>query len=466
MGFELIVQWTVFLIVVAIMASRRQLTIFHPTSVYLAFHAIVFCIRPTLVYIFEFDSLWIYMKFTPTDEVMVRTLYLSSAGLIAFCVTFLLTSKEPGPKEIEGRRELLPGERKAFFAMALIMAPLGIYSITAANMQGEHINGVYVMTGTSGYINDLQQVLIPITIFFLLVSRWKWYAYLPLIIFFYYRATQGWGRWTIILTFFALILVHAWQHRKNFPALKFVLPIPVIAILFANLGLDRAYMRNLISGNHEDIRDVLSEEATLSDRLDTMDFANFDYLTYIVDKVPKETETYTYGTQYLQIFTEPIPRKIWKSKPIGPPVSFFNLNDYGNFLGLTPSLVGDGWMSGGWIGSLLTMSLAGWALGLLYNWFIRNQQNIFYCFIFLIVNAMIVQLYRDGGISIAKFLLFTLSPIFLWMFFSKYLFPDEIEEEDVEDDEYDDWEDEDEYLDADESDEPTFIPQESPPSHI
>src|SRR5690606_32109190 len=189
MGFELIVQWTVFFIVVAIMASRQQLTIFHPTSVYLAFHAIVFCIRPTLVNIFDFDSLWIYMRFTPTNEVMVHTLYLSSAGLIAFCVAFLLTSREPGPKEIDGRRELLPGERKSFYAMALILAPLGIYSVFGANVQGEHINGVYVITGTCGYLNDLQQVLIPITIFFLFVSLCKWYAYLPLLFFFYYRAT-------------------------------------------------------------------------------------------------------------------------------------------------------------------------------------------------------------------------------------------------------------------------------------
>lgn len=432
-GFELIIQWLVFAIVVAVMAARRQLTIFHPTSVYLAFHAVVFCIRPTLVHVLGFDMVWNYIGFQPTATEMAHALYLSSAGLIVFCTAFALTSPHPGPKYIDDRRDFTSGEMKAFYVTLILLAPPGLYSIFAADMQGEHIDGVYVMTGTTGYLNDLQQVLIPITVLFIVVNRWKWWSFLPFLMFLYYRATQGWGRWTIILTFFALILYHAWDHRKNFPSLKFLIPLPLVAVLFANLGLDRAYFRNLIEGNTEDIRNVLDEETPFQDRFDTLDFANFDYLTYIVSVVPEQTHTYTYGTQYLQIFTEPIPRKLWKGKPIGPPVSFFNLNDYGNFLGLTPALVGDGWMSGGWIGALLTMALAGWGLGLFYNWFANNQTNVFYCFIFIMTNAVIVQLYRDGGISIAKFLLFSLLPIFVWMFIASYLFPSQHVEEEDED---------------------------------
>jgi hypothetical protein len=413
---------------------RRQLTIFHPTSVYLAFHAIVFCIRPTLVYFFNFDLVWNYMRFSPTDAEMAHALYLSSAGLIVFCVAFMLTSPHAGPKEVEGRREVTPEERKAFFVMVLLLTPLGLYSIFGSNMEGERVGGVYIMTGTSGYLNDLQQILIPITVLLVVMCRWKWYSFLPLIAFLYHRASEGWGRWTIILTFFALILFHAWEKRRDLPSLKFLVPLPLIFVLFANLGLDRAYFRNLISGNQADIRDILDQERTFQDRFDTLDFANFDYLTYIVAVVPERTETYTYASQYLQIFTEPIPRKLWASKPIGAPVVFFDLNHYGNFIGLTPALVGDGWMSGGWIGALLTMALAGWGLGILYNWFIRNQHNIFYCYTFLIINAVVVQLYRDGGISIAKFLLFSLVPIFVWMFLARYVFPGQPPEEEIDDD--------------------------------
>lgn len=441
-GFELFVQWTVFFLMVGIMAARRQLTIFHPTSVYLAFHAIVFCIRPTMVHFFDFDMVWNYMQFTPTDTEMARALYLSSAGLIVFCVAFILTCPHPGPKHFGGKYEFSPEEKKSFWLMVLLVAPLGVLSIVASDMQGEHVGGVYIMTGTSGYLNDLQQVLIPITVLIVVMCRWKVWAFVPLLAFLYHRASLGWGRWTIILTFFTLVLLYSWEKRKDLPSLKFLVPLPLIFVLFANLGLDRAYFRNLVTGNQEDIRDVLEEGKTIQERFDNLDFANFDYLTYIVAVVPEKTETYTYASQYLQIFTEPIPRKLWKNKPAGAPIVFFDLNDYGNFLGLTHSLVGDGWLSGGWIGALLTMALAGWGLGLLYNWFINNQHNMYFCFIFLITNAMIVQLFRDGGISITKFLLFCLFPVFVWMFIAKYIFPTPLP---AEEDQDEDWLEEEEY---------------------
>jgi hypothetical protein len=40
---------------------------------------------------------------------------------------------------------------------------------------------------------------------------------------------------------------------------------------------------------------------------------------------------------------------------------------------------------------------------------------------FLVVNAMAVQLFRDGGISIFKFLLFPFMPIFVWQVLSHRL---------------------------------------------
>jgi oligosaccharide repeat unit polymerase len=424
-GFEIFVQWSVFAAVLFYLWARRQLTIFHPTTVYLAFHALVFCIRPTLVNYLGFDLVWNYTGHFPTGEEMALALYLSSAGLVVFCIAFVMTSPHPGPAADAGPGAFTASQKKAFWTMAALLAPLGVYSVFAARPEGHHVGGVFVMTGTTGYVNDLQQVLIPITILLIVMCRWRWYSFLPFLIFLYYRAAQGWGRWTIVLTLFALVLFHTWENRKNLPALRFLLPLPLVFVLFSNLGLDRSYFRNLIEGEEpEESVTVLDTSESFASRFDTLDFANFDYLTYIVAVVPERTETYTYGSQYLQLFTEPIPRRFWKNKPAGPPVVFFDLNDYGNFLGLTPSLVGDGWMSGGWIGALLTMALAGWLLGLLYTWFFRNQHSFYCCFTFLIVHAVIVQFFRDGGISIAKFLLFCLLPIFVWKLLAKFLFPE------------------------------------------
>ena len=102
-------------------------------------------------------------------------------------------------------------------------------------------------------------------------------------------------------------------------------------------------------------------------------------------------------------------------------MKFYDLNDYGNFVGLTPSIVGDGWQSGGWTGMIVTLSFAGGMLGYGYKWFTRNQDVVHKACAFLIVNAMIIQLFRDGGISIFKFLFFSLVPLFVWQFLSNRL---------------------------------------------
>jgi hypothetical protein len=149
-------------------------------------------------------------------------------------------------------------------------------------------------------------------------------------------------------------------------------------------------------------------------KYDTQDFANFDYLTFVLAIVPSRTGTFTYGSQYLQLFTEPIPRKLWPGKPLGSPVGFFSLNSYGNFNGLTPSLVGDGWMSGGWLGLVVTMGFFGGLWGLFHRWFWANNGRSLSAMVYLIALAMSVQQFRDGGISIAKFLFWNLSPLILW----------------------------------------------------
>ncbi|NET39108.1 MAG: oligosaccharide repeat unit polymerase [Cyanothece sp. SIO1E1] len=277
------------------------------------------------------------------------------------------------------------------------------------------------MTGSSGYANSAQQVLIPISIISIVVFKWKWFSYIPFLLFAYHRLSHGWGRWTVILPVLAIIMYYCWVNRKNFPPVRWLIPLPFLFILFNQMSKNRHYFQNLINPADttysivEETDSVIDKQFALQNQWDTLDFANFDFLAYIVDKVPRETKTYTYGTQHLQLFTEPIPRKLWRGKPAGPPIQYFNLNDYGNFMGLTYSIIGDGWMSGGWIGVVVNMIIAGAGLGVAYKWFIRNQHHIFKVTIFIITNSVLLQLFRDGGIvTMAKFMLFTQLPILFW----------------------------------------------------
>jgi len=183
------------------------------------------------------------------------------------------------------------------------------------------------------------------------------------------------------------------------------------------LGKNRDYFQQWLDTGKkpEQTEAVLSPQEALKRKYDTQEFANFDYVCFVAAVVPSRTGTFTYWAQYLQLFTEPIPRAIWTGKPVGAPVWLFNLNEYGNFLGLTVSLVGDAWMSAGWIGIVVTMSLVGGFLGVLHRWFWKHTDNSMAALAYLTFLGMLPQWYRDGGISIAKFAFWNLSPLLLWV---------------------------------------------------
>jgi hypothetical protein len=258
--------------------------------------------------------------------------------------------------------------------------PIGLYSIQAQNFSGRHVRGVYILTESSGYINDFQQVFVSIVVIVAYVLRWKWYSYIPLALFIYYRAGQGQARWMMVYAVIFMVLIYLWDSRRKLPPVWVLLPVTLMLWMFANLTLDRTFVRRWIQGDELIVPIAEKGDTSFREKYDTMDFANFDYLVFVLDTVPEKTRGYNYGAQHLQLFTEPIPRKLWAGKPIGAPVTLIDWSRFGNTLGITYSVVGDGWISYGWIGVGVNMLLYGVALaasaGLLCCFGSRPQQIV------------------------------------------------------------------------------------------
>jgi hypothetical protein len=313
-----------------------------------------------------------------------------------------------------------PEQRRAFLLVGILLAPVIAYSIEQShtNYAMENRGGVYISTGAGGYTVEAQYMAGPLVCAFILMTRFRWYGVALLVPYVGYRAFSGMSRWTFVLLFVALGLVYAWNKRlKWISPWLFVFVIPVFFI-FKTVGDDRTIVKRFFTGEQYETEDKTMPGSSALDRFrqtyDKPDFANFDFLAFVVAAVPEKTGTYSYGVQYLQLFTEPIPRKLWPGKPAGAPVGFFNLNNYGDFLGRTVSLVGDGWMSAGWLGVFITMGIAGSLLGLAHRWFWRHCEDNMVALFYLVGLAMLPQWFRDGGISISKFLFWNLSPVVLW----------------------------------------------------
>ncbi len=415
----LVGQVLLWLIIVGVFLASGQASIFHPLTIYLAFHGVVFVARPLLVHYVHFDSVFYFMRISPTEQDYIKTLAVSAVALVIFSVSCFLAGRirssyamvPPPPLGIE--------EIKALVVTTLVLSPLVAYSILISNtggVTGESRGGIYVMTGASGYTADAQLMAGPLICLWLAATRFSRIGLLPLIAYVGYRSYCGVGRWTIVLLFLALAVIYAWQKRVRWlPLWSVALAVPLF-MLFLAIGHNRALVNNLLTGQSVDEAvEPMTEQEKLKAKYDTQEFANFDYLCYVVKFVPDRTGTFTYGTQYLQLFTEPIPRKLWPGKPLGAPVGMFNLNSYGNFYGLTVGFPGDAWMTGGWIGLIIVIGFLGLVLGRAHRWFWNHSSDNVRALFYLVALAMLPQWFRDGGIGLAKFLLWNWLPLIIWL---------------------------------------------------
>src|SRR5215469_4017532 len=89
-------QALLWLVVIGLFLASRQASIYHPLTVYLGFHGLVFVIRPLLVYGFNLASVWEYMLIQPSEHDLVLTLAVSSTALVAFGVPCWLAGRTRG----------------------------------------------------------------------------------------------------------------------------------------------------------------------------------------------------------------------------------------------------------------------------------------------------------------------------------------------------------------------------------
>ena len=429
MGVQLALyaQLAFFLLIAVPFLLNRRASLFHPLSFYLLFHFIVFVLRPFMVHYLKFDGRWIYMRYFPSDDEFAFTLLVSSVALLVFslCCWFFGRSNVPPALPTLRFPDFTSKERKAYNWTLLLLGPLTLFSMLFASqdivvndvgdiqMTQDMATGITIYVNTTGYVVDAQTMFGSLAVLTMWRFRFAIWTWLPIVFFVLYRGFLGGGRWPMITTMLTILLIYLYRTRKRWFRVRYLAVLLPLFVFFQNIGLDRNYFRDMIDGGQRVVHQI-PEERTWLQQQDNPDFANFEFLAFILNVVPERSGTYTYFTQYLQIFTEPIPRILWSEKPIGAPIQLINLNNYGNFIGLTNSLAGDGWLSFGWVGLVITMALVGLFLGWLHRRFWSNISNVRIVVTYCTFIPLTVLWFRDGGISIAKTALFTLLPIFIW----------------------------------------------------
>lgn len=410
-------------------ARMSAFSVFHPLTFYLLFHSFVFVFRPIVAYMGDFRFIYRVYQFTPSPDDKLAVILASNLGMLVFAFFSLRAGHAPMRFKQDAfaqteRDRLIPA---ALWALAICL-PIGLTSLfwrygraaaDFSDMVMDRGTGTLINTGANGYLAEAQLMLATACAMIGWLFRFRLVALMPLIGFIVLRAGTG-GRGPFVTAAVCLALLWLYERQRRWPTTRALAGAAMVIALFVAVGQDRGRSIRMALGGNNLV--VGMDDAGNQQFLEGMDFGNLEYFEFLVYAVPQRTGSYEYFANNLMLLTEPIPRVIWPDKPIGSPVKFFELFDYGYPVGMTRSLPGEGWTQLGWLGVIFWCGLWGLCLGALYRRFINSGQNTFWVIAYMTFTAMLVVVYRDGTvITILRQGLFYFFPIILWWVFAKLL---------------------------------------------
>ena len=403
-------------------------SLFHPFTIYSAFHFLVFLIRPMFGYWLDYQQLYLAYHFVPSLDDRITVIAAANLGYLAFAFFCLRAGSmamrfAATPLHLEERHQL----SKVFVWVACLCFPVALYSLvnnfgSGGNYDGMVLDlttGISINTKSNGYITDAQLMLAPLCAIIAWLGRFRAISLLPALGFVLIRGGTG-GRGPFVAAMVMVGLLYLYERRWRYPNLRITGFLLVGAAFFSWVGADRGEGLRTMAGFDPvgNVRPV-DENAKF---METMDVANMEFFEYIVWVVPQQSGTYDYFLSNLQIFTEPVPRVLWKAKPVGPPIQRVRLFDYGFPIGMTYSLPGAGWYSLGWLGVAIWCGLWGHVTGTVYRKFCQSDQSAIKTVAYFVFIASLVVAFRDGVLlSAIRQLGVYMAPIGIWYLLARFL---------------------------------------------
>lgn len=393
-------------------------SVWHPATFYSAVHGFVFVVRPIIAWFRGYASVYGIYHFQPTMDVKIGAV---CAAALAYCIVMCVLMRWAAapvqplriPNDIRNRF------KKPILMTAAVLGPLAFYSALSAwnNRVNDFssmittASGYKINTTGVGYFTEAQNMLVPLILMVAWVFRFRLLSLVPFVAFVMLKAGSG-GRGPFVIAIAALGLMFLYERGRKWPTPRVLGLFAVALILFSLVGQDRGEsVRNFLlrQAPTPQTQDVAQREL-----LDGMDYANLEYLEFVITTIPEKTRTYNYFLDNLQIVTEPIPRLLWKGKPVGPPIQLYDLWDYGTPWGMTVSIPGYGWMQLGWFGVVIWAFFIGAMLALIYRAFLKRLASPLVVIAYMGFLAGTILYFRDGGLlTVLRSQMFFLFPVLI-----------------------------------------------------
>ena len=416
----LAVSCLLFLAVGIAYARHEAASLLHPATIYLLFHGFIFVVRPLFARFYEFDLVYRVYDFQPSMADKITVILGANLAMLVFVAVSLRVGGIAAQPVIKGGfdelRRILAGPA---ILVAAILGPLAVAAQLSnwerridpyATMARDAATGIMVNVEGNGWFSDAALVLAPLAVLAVWLLRYRALGWLIFLSASLLMLGSG-GRGSFIFASTAIMFLYLLERRRSWFDWRIMVLAAASFVTFNAVVVDRgAAIRGLLGGDAGDNYTTAIE----LDPLEHMDFASLEYFEFIVYAVPQRTGSWDYFAHNLQILTEPIPRVLWKDKPIGSPVQHFKLWDYGTPIGMTISMPGAGWMSFGYLGIAIQAVIFAWLYGFVYSRLLTRNDDALPRIYYALFAATSIVVFRDGILlTLVRQLPFYLGPLVL-----------------------------------------------------
>lgn len=412
----LLIDVAVLLVCILLLLRYGRLSHSHPGTIYLFFH--VYCFTMRLIGL-QSGSPTLFQDSGSFETVqhfeIVRASLWADAVLLVMTLAWLWASARDLKQEKklrEGRDREYSRSLSYMRSVPLIVFPIGLLGLWAyAYLPG--IGGGRVDLGewqTSSWL-FITQTWAGLALLALIYRYgFKWQLTLPMALYLLLMALQGYHRFRVIIPIILLVQIYLDRRKLRWPPIyAFPLLIVFAAIFFplkaiGTLTQQGRPITEIVEFSKESIGSAL-----VNDHPDETFLDQFGSALTLIDR----SEKFYYGSTYLALALNPIPRQLWKDKP--------GLNDYERDfstearpmfeIGQTITFLGESYANFGVWGLILIPFLLAYWLARIYFRAYRRGYLTVHRFAYLLIACNLIQVYRDGLVSMVLFTFVNMMPL-------------------------------------------------------
>ena len=392
----------------------------HPGPVYLLFHILVVSWRVDSVLggSSTLFSTWGHGALPVGQDELAWAATLADVALMVMTAAWVKVAADDRRRHPIPRHDMtcdataaLLSER-GIWIVGAIAAPIGVIALFYFGNTGEA--GVYKVD--LGDWNSSSWTMV--------TQSWTGLVLLSLIYYYGFRkvlmvpmgcyllvmAVQGFDRFRVILPLLYLLFVWLSRTGRKWPPLWMAgAAFGVLLLFFPMKTIGNMVQRGQPISDIADVTSNIVSDVTSGRADDQLILDEFASTMSLVDN----SHRYFYGTLYYPLLTVAIPKQWWGDKPA--------VNWYMREIstpsrpmaraGMVPTLLGESYANFGITGIIIVTFMSAYYLGRFYFTAMRSSYVSVYRFSYIMVACTLIQVFRDGLISLFMFTLVNMSPL-------------------------------------------------------